>query len=78
VLPALDLIVFDDGNPHSVSFQLQILVRYLDNLTRLLGGPRDEALRSALTRLQAFDLGRFEGQSFSECRGLRSLPRTGG
>jgi uncharacterized alpha-E superfamily protein len=45
VLPALDLIVFDDGNPHSVAFQLQFLVRYLDNLARLLGGPRDEALR---------------------------------
>jgi hypothetical protein len=41
VLPALDLIVFDAGNPHSVAFQLQILIRYLDNLTRLLGGPRE-------------------------------------
>ncbi len=67
LLPALDLIVFDDGNPHSVAFQLQFLVRYLDNLARLLGGPRDEALPQALTRLQAFDLGSFEGQSFSEC-----------
>jgi uncharacterized alpha-E superfamily protein len=68
VLPTLDLIVFDEGNPHSVAFQLQILVRYLDNLTRLLGGPRDQALRQELARLQGFDLGRFEGQSFSECR----------
>jgi uncharacterized circularly permuted ATP-grasp superfamily protein/uncharacterized alpha-E superfamily protein len=67
VLPTLDLIVFDDGNPHSVAFQLQILVRYLDNLARLLGGPRDEALRAALVRLQGFDLERFEGRSFSEC-----------
>ncbi|HNC70678.1 MAG TPA: alpha-E domain-containing protein, partial [Pseudomonadales bacterium] len=55
------------GNPHSVAFQLQFLVRYLDNLARLLGGPRDEALPQALTRLQAFDLGSFEGQRFSEC-----------
>lgn len=68
VLPALDLIVFDEGNPHSVAFQLQILVRYLDNLTRLLGGPRDEAIRAASARLQRFDLGRFEGQSFTDCR----------
>ena len=68
VLPTLDLIVFDEGNPHSVAFQLQILVRYLDNLARLLGGPRDEALRQALSRLQGFDLGRFESQSFRECR----------
>ncbi|EXI74928.1 MAG TPA: circularly permuted type 2 ATP-grasp protein [Candidatus Accumulibacter phosphatis] len=68
VLPTLDLIVFDEGNPHSVSFQLQILVRYLDNLTRLLGGPREESMRSARAGLQGFDLGRFEGLSFSQCR----------
>ena len=68
VLPALDLIVFDEGNPHSVAFQVQILVRYLDNLARLVGGPRDESMRSARERLQGFDLGRFEGQSFSQCR----------
>ncbi len=35
---------------------------------RLLGSPREEALRAALTRLQMFDLGRFEGQSFTDCR----------
>lgn len=68
VLPTVDLIVFDDGNPHSVAFQLQILVRYLDNLTRILGGPRDDALRQALARLQEFDIGQFEGKSFGECR----------
>ncbi|MBL8392126.1 MAG: alpha-E domain-containing protein, partial [Candidatus Accumulibacter sp.] len=68
VLPTLDLVVFDEGNPHSVSFQLQILVRYLDNMTRLLGGPREESMRSARAGLQAFDLGRFEGLSFSQCR----------
>ncbi|MCQ1547361.1 MAG: circularly permuted type 2 ATP-grasp protein [Candidatus Accumulibacter phosphatis] len=68
ILPTLDLIVFDEGNPHSVAFQLQILIRYLDNLARLLGGPRDLALRQELACLQGFDLGRFEGQSFSDCR----------
>jgi uncharacterized alpha-E superfamily protein len=77
VLPTLDLIVFDDGNPHSVAFQLQILVRYLDNLARLLGGPRDEALRAALVRLQGFDLERFEGRSFSECHACEAMPRPG-
>jgi uncharacterized alpha-E superfamily protein len=68
LLPTLDLIVFDDGNPHSVSFQLQILLRYLEQLTRLLGGPRDEALPPTLQRLQSFDLGEFEGLSFGDCR----------
>ncbi|EXI85323.1 MAG: hypothetical protein AW11_03646 [Candidatus Accumulibacter regalis] len=68
LLPTLDLIVFDDANPHSVSFQLQILLRYLDQLARLLGGPREDALPSVLERLQAFDLANFEGQSFGDCR----------
>jgi uncharacterized alpha-E superfamily protein len=68
LLPTLDLIVFDDANPHSVAFQLQILLRYLDQQARLLGGPRDETLRQAQERLQAFDLGLFEGQSFGDCR----------
>ncbi|EXI78443.1 MAG: hypothetical protein AW10_03050 [Candidatus Accumulibacter appositus] len=68
LLPTLDLIIFDDGNPHSVSFQLQILLRYLEQLTRLLGGPRDDALPPTLQRLQSFDLGEFEGLSFGDCR----------
>ncbi|WP_291992472.1 circularly permuted type 2 ATP-grasp protein [Candidatus Accumulibacter sp. ACC003] len=68
LLPTLDLVVFDCDNPHSVAFQLQILVRYLDNLARLLGGPRDQTLRAALAQLKGFDLGSFEGQSFSKCR----------
>jgi len=68
LLPTLDLVVFDDANPHSVAFQLQILLRYLDQQARLLRGPRDETLRQAQERLQAFDLGLFEGQSFGDCR----------
>jgi uncharacterized alpha-E superfamily protein len=60
-LPTLDLIVLDEGNPHSVAFQLQTLIRYLRNLARLLGGPPDDTLRPMLTRLQTFDFACFEG-----------------
>lgn len=60
ILPTLDLLVFDEANPHSVAFQLMILIRYLDNQARLLGGPGDQTLRTLLARLSAFELQRFE------------------
>ena len=60
LLPALDLIVFDNANPHGVVFQLQNLVRYLNRLALELGDPLDHSLQPVFARLQAFDLGRFE------------------
>ncbi len=68
LLPALDLIVFDNANPHAVVFQLQNLVRYLRRLSRELGDPHDDSLQPALARLLSFDLGRLENLNFSECR----------
>ncbi|MBA3996672.1 MAG: molybdopterin oxidoreductase [Candidatus Accumulibacter sp.] len=84
LLPALDLIVFDDGNPHAVTFQMHILLRYLGSLSGEAGTfaegaqsgehreptelPRDEPLAALLERLQAFDLARFEGLDFGACR----------
>jgi uncharacterized circularly permuted ATP-grasp superfamily protein/uncharacterized alpha-E superfamily protein len=83
LMPALDLIVFDEGNPHAVGFQMQNLIRYLGRLavdTRpARAEPTDDdsqveypfalLLRPLLARLQAFDLARFEGLKFGECRG---------
>jgi len=69
LLPALDLVVFDQDNPHAVGFQLQILVHYLGRLASELGDQRDNSLLPAFARLQAFDLGRFEGLNFADCRG---------
>ncbi|WP_301103334.1 circularly permuted type 2 ATP-grasp protein [Propionivibrio sp.] len=68
LLPAIDLIVFDDANPHAVIFQLQNLIRYLTRLTRALDDTQDDVLRPALARLQSFDLGLLEGLDFSQCR----------
>ena len=60
LLPALDLIVLDDANPHSVVFQLHELVRYLALLAHELDASRDDALHASLARLRAFDLASFE------------------
>ncbi|MDR1710186.1 MAG: circularly permuted type 2 ATP-grasp protein [Candidatus Accumulibacter sp.] len=58
-LPALDLIVFDEANPHAIIFQMQNLIHYLGELERDLGGaPGEKAeagLCAALARLRAFD-----------------------
>lgn len=67
LLPALDLIIFDDANPHGVVFQLNNLIRYLGRLGRELGDANDEALPLALARLQGYDLARLEGLDFGAC-----------
>jgi uncharacterized circularly permuted ATP-grasp superfamily protein/uncharacterized alpha-E superfamily protein len=82
LMPALDLIVFDEGNPHAVAFQAQNLIRYLTRLTAESGdlGTANKiqvddpikvtlhTLRALLGRLQSFDLARFEGLDFGECQ----------
>lgn len=60
LLPVLDLLVFDDSNPHGVLFQGMALARYLDRLCRDLALPREDRLAVALDELRSFDLTRFE------------------
>ena len=73
LLPALDLIIFDEANPHAVGFQLQNLLRYVVRLAADHGegepseDPINLLLRSLLARLHAFDLARFEALDFSDC-----------
>ena len=68
LLPVLDLLIFDDSNPHGVIFQARVLSRYLERMERELDATSDGKLPDALRRLRAFDLGRFEHLQFSECR----------
>ncbi|MFZ4535451.1 circularly permuted type 2 ATP-grasp protein [Propionivibrio sp.] len=68
LLPAIDLIVFDEGNPHAVCFQLQDLVQYIGRRANELGDANDDSLRLAFSGLQSFDLARFESLDFSQCR----------
>ncbi|MDR2789323.1 MAG: circularly permuted type 2 ATP-grasp protein [Candidatus Accumulibacter sp.] len=56
--PTIDLIVFDEANPHAVIFQVYNLIRYVARLERGLEGipgDADDGLRAALTRLRTFE-----------------------
>ncbi len=68
LLPVLDLLVFDDSNPHGVVFQASVLARYLERMARELNAVTDGRLAAALAALRAFDLERFEHMQFSQCR----------
>jgi uncharacterized alpha-E superfamily protein len=68
LLPVLDLLVFDDDNPHGVTFQANVLSRYLERMARELGEAHDSSLSLALAGLRAFDLERLEPLHFSNCR----------
>jgi uncharacterized circularly permuted ATP-grasp superfamily protein/uncharacterized alpha-E superfamily protein len=72
LLPVLDLIVFDDSNPHSVLFQLLVIQNYLKRLQRGLGGVPVELLQPWLDRLESVDLSRFEGIGRCECDPCRT------
>jgi uncharacterized circularly permuted ATP-grasp superfamily protein/uncharacterized alpha-E superfamily protein len=67
LLPVLDLLVFDDSNPHGVIFQGSVLIRYLDRMVRELGAVREDRVSEALDRLRRFDLSRFETSQFFDC-----------
>ncbi len=60
LLPVIDLLVFDDSNPHSVIFQGWALVRYLNRLLRDLGDERGDKVTEAIVKLVAFPLERLE------------------
>jgi uncharacterized alpha-E superfamily protein len=69
LMPVVDLLVFDEGNPHGVVFQASVLARYLERMARELGASHDGQLAAALAGLRAFDITRLEHLQFSECRG---------
>ena len=68
LLPVIDLIVFDDSNPHAVVFQMSAIQRYLDRMGKDLGDMPENLLVEALGRLRGVDLERFAGLDFGECR----------
>jgi uncharacterized circularly permuted ATP-grasp superfamily protein/uncharacterized alpha-E superfamily protein len=68
LLPVIDLLVFDDSNPHGVLFQASVLSRYLERMQRELGADFDGELPAAIERLRNFDLGRLENLQFSHCQ----------
>jgi uncharacterized circularly permuted ATP-grasp superfamily protein/uncharacterized alpha-E superfamily protein len=68
LLPVLDLLVFDDSNPHGVVFQAEILAPYLTRMARELGEFNDGGMAEALAELREFDMSRLEHLQFSQCR----------
>jgi len=68
LLPVIDLLVFDDSNPHGIIFQASVLARYLDRMARELGEHSVSNLPDVLARLRAFDLEPLEHLQFSQCR----------
>ena len=68
LLPVIDLLVFDDSNPHGVVFQASVLARYLERMARELGADFEGDLAGALARLRAFNLEKLEHLQFSNCR----------
>ena len=67
LLPVLDLLVFDESNPHGVVFQASVLARYLDRMARELGEANEGELAQALVALNSFDLERLEHLHFVDC-----------
>ena len=67
LLPVIDLLVFDDSNPHGVIFQASVLVRYLERMGRELEADFDSELSSIIERLRNFDLTRLENIQFGDC-----------
>ncbi|HXE40426.1 MAG TPA: alpha-E domain-containing protein, partial [Azonexus sp.] len=68
LLPVIDLLVFDDSNPHGVVFQGSVLARYLERMASELGATFDGKLTEVLERLRQFDLDRLENLPFNEGR----------
>ena len=66
LLPVLDLLVFDDSNPHGVVFQANMLIRYLERMARELDDYSDSDLPDVLTRLRAFDLDSLQHLPYGE------------
>ena len=60
LLPVVDLLVFDDSNPHGVLFQASVLTPLPERMARELGGDIEGDLAGAIERLRAFDLEKLE------------------
>lgn len=70
LLSVLDLVVFDESNPHSVMFQVQVIQRYLDRLGRELGDIPMTGLELEIDALARFDLGLFQLSPREACAQL--------
>lgn len=68
LLPVVDLLIFDESNPHGVLFQAEVLGRYLDRMARELAADCPDRLIAATERLRRFNLEQLEQMSFTTFR----------
>jgi uncharacterized alpha-E superfamily protein len=68
LLPVVDLLIFDESNPHSVLFQAGVLGRYLDRMARELAADPEAPLLEASEALRQFPLESLEHLQFSHCQ----------
>jgi uncharacterized circularly permuted ATP-grasp superfamily protein/uncharacterized alpha-E superfamily protein len=65
IVPALDLLIFDPDNPHSITFQSDELERYLSELRREFAGPNEQLVPAEFVQaarfLRDYALNAFEG-----------------
>lgn len=61
LLPVMDLVVFDESNPHSVAFQFDLLTNYLGAMKRDIGDLPETSLQTAIAELQRFDMNQLAG-----------------
>jgi uncharacterized alpha-E superfamily protein len=77
LLPVIDLLVFDDSNPHGVVFQASVLARYLDRMARELGANFEGELAERTRPPVAFQLKKLEHLHFSNCHECESCRGNG-
>lgn len=79
LLPVLDLLVFDNSNPHGVVFQAEVVARYLERMARELAEDSGSRLPEVLGRLRTINLGALEemqlglGRANASCEELAGL-----
>src|SRR5690606_29680468 len=70
LLAVVDLVVFDERNPHSVLFQLQALLRYSRRLAKELSEIPLDLLDQEFQTMDSFGLWQFETQPDEACASL--------
>lgn len=70
LLAVVDLVVFDDSNPHAVMFQVQALLRYVAGLEQALSEFATGHFAAEAGRLQRFELEAFVADPDAACAAL--------
>ena len=73
LIPVLDLLLFDEQNPHSLSFQLHMVERSLVALDERFATPLEHSLTLLAGQLAAFDLGSLDARGLFGESGVQAV-----